>query len=67
MAIKDTDRVARANYKKKITTVQIELYGTDADIKEWVEKIKMNGGSVQGKIKAMIREQLKKRTSFIQP
>ena len=58
MSIKDTDRVARANYKRKITTVQIELYGTDADIKEWVESTKKSGGSVQGQIKAMIRKQI---------
>lgn len=33
MAIKDTDRVARANYKKKVEKLQVELYPTDEDIK----------------------------------
>jgi hypothetical protein len=31
MAIKDTDRKARANYKKKTPVIRIELYGTDED------------------------------------
>lgn len=58
MAIKDTDRKARANYKKKITTVRIELYGTDEDIREHIEKLKEAGESVQGYIKALIRADL---------
>lgn len=33
MAIKDTDRKARANYKKKVDKLQVELYPTDEDIK----------------------------------
>ena len=55
MAIKDTDRKARANYKQKTPVIRIELYGTDADIKEHLEQIKENGGSVQGYIKDLIR------------
>ena len=58
MAIKDTDRKARANYKKKITTVRVELYGTDDDIREHLETIKEAGGSVQGYIKDLIREDM---------
>jgi hypothetical protein len=60
MAIKDTDRKARANYKKKIQTVRIELYGTDDDIREHLEKLKEAGGSVQGYIKDLIRADLDK-------
>ena len=60
MAIKDTDRKARANYKKKIQVVHVELYGTDEDIKEHLENIKAQGGSVQGYIKNLIRNDLKK-------
>ena len=55
MAIKDTDRTARANYKKKVKTVRVELYGTDEDIKEHLERVIENGGSIQGYIKDLIR------------
>lgn len=55
MAIKDTDRKARANYKKKTPVIRIELYGTDDDIREHLENIKGAGGSVQGYIKDLIR------------
>jgi hypothetical protein len=55
MAIKDTDRKARANYKKKITTIRMELYGTDEDIQDHIEKLKGDGISVQGYIKRLIR------------
>ena len=41
MAIKDTDRKARANYKKKVEKLQVELYPTDEDIKNRItERIK---------------------------
>lgn len=58
MAIKDTDRKARANYKKKVVTVRVELYGTDEDIREHIEKLKEAGESVQGYIKDLIRADL---------
>lgn len=60
MAIKDTDRRARANYKKKVVTIRVELYGTDEDIREHIEKIKDAGESVQGYIKDLIRADMKK-------
>ena len=60
MAIKDTDRKARANYKKKTQVVRIELYGTDDDIQEHLEVIKDRGDSVQGYIKDLIRADLLK-------
>ena len=59
MAIKATDRKARANYKKKVTTIRVELYGTDEDIKEHIEKMKDFGESVQGYIKDLIRADMK--------
>lgn len=59
MAIKDTDRTARANYKKKVKTVRVELYGTDEDIKEHLEQVYENGFSIQGYIKDLIREDIK--------
>ena len=37
-----------ANYKKKVVTVRVELYGTDEDIQKFVEKLKNEGVSVQG-------------------
>lgn len=55
MAIKDTDRKARENYKKKVKTVRVELYGTDEDIKEHLERVSEDGGSIQGYIKDLIR------------
>ena len=55
MAIKDTDRKARANYKKKVTTIRVELYGTDEDIKEHIERRKDSGESIQAYIKDLIR------------
>lgn len=55
MAIKDTDRTARANYKKKVKTIRVELYGTDEDIKEHLERVNEAGGSIQGYIKDLIR------------
>lgn len=58
MAIKDTDRQARANYKKKVKTVRVELYGTDEDIKEHLDRLNENGVSIQGYIKDLIRENI---------
>lgn len=55
MAIKDTDRKARANYKKKTPVIRIELYGTDDDIRDHLEAVKGAGLSVQGYIKELIR------------
>lgn len=60
MAIKDTDRKARANYKKKVKTVRVELYGTDEDIKEHLDQLNENGESIQGYIKELIRADIKK-------
>lgn len=61
MAIKDTDRKARANYKKKTQVVRIELYGTDEDIQAHLEAIKANGESVQGYIKSLIRAEMERK------
>ena len=59
MAIKGTDRAERAKYKKKVKTVRVELYGTDEDIKEHLDRIDDAGISLQGYIKNLIREDLK--------
>lgn len=55
MAIKDTDRKARALYKKKVQVIRVELYPTDEDIKEHIGRMKDFGESVQGYIKDLIR------------
>lgn len=57
MSIKDKDRKARANYRKKITELRIELYPTDEDIKSHLEKIQEKKATY---IKRLIREDIKK-------
>jgi predicted transcriptional regulator len=57
MSIKDTDRKARANYKKKITELRIELYPTDEDIKKHLESLTEPKATY---IKRLIREDIKK-------
>lgn len=57
MSIKDTNRKARANYRKKVTEVRIELYPTDEDIKEHLKNLKEPKATY---IKRLIREDIKK-------
>ena len=59
MAIPEKDRKARANYKKNIQRVFLELYGTDADIKEQLDKRKAAGEPVATYIKRIIREDMR--------
>lgn len=61
MAINDSDRKARANYKKKIQRVFLELYGTDADIKARLEERKEAGEPMTTYIKRLIREDMKRK------
>lgn len=61
MAINDSNRTARENYKKKVQRVYIELYPTDADIKERFEARKNAGEPMTTYIKRLIREDMKKR------
>ena len=60
MPIKDKDRKARANYKKKVTVVRIELYLTDEDIKQKLEERIASGEPMATYIKRLIREDIKK-------
>lgn len=60
MPIKDKDRVARANYKKKVTVVRIELYLTDEDIKQKFADRREQGEPTSTYIKRLIREDIKK-------
>ena len=57
MSIKPTDRKARANYRKKITKLTIELYPTDEDIKERLAEISEPKATY---IKRLIREDIKR-------
>lgn len=57
MSIKPTDRKARANYRKKVTELRIELYPTDEDIKKHLENLKEPKATY---IKRLIREDIKK-------
>lgn len=59
MAIPEKDRKARANYKKNIKRVFLELYGTDEDIKERLEERKAAGEPMTTYIKRLIREDMK--------
>lgn len=58
MAIPEKDRNARANYKKNIKRVFLELYGTDEDIKTQLEARKAAGEPVATYIKRLIREDM---------
>ena len=58
MAIPEKARKARANYKKNIKRVFLELYGTDEDIKERLEERKEAGEPMTTYIKRLIREDI---------
>ena len=58
MAIPEKDKEARANYKKNIKRVFLELYGTDEDIKAQLEARKDAGEPVATYIKRLIREDM---------
>ena len=59
MAIKDHDRKARENYRKKVERKYIELYPTDADIKERLAERSAAGEPMATYIKRLIREDMK--------
>ena len=60
MPIKDTDRVARANYKKKLKRIQFDVYPTEEDIKQKLEERSAAGEPLATYIKRLIREDIKK-------
>lgn len=55
MAIKDTDRKARANYAKKCKQINLVLYPTDADILAFFES---TSEPVSTLIKRLLREEI---------
>ena len=59
MAIKDHDRKARENYRKKVERKYIELYPTDADIKKRLAERSEAGEPMATYIKRLIREDMK--------
>lgn len=61
MAIKDKDRKARANYKKKVETLRVELYPTDEDIKNHLAERVEAGEPKAAYIKRLIREDIAHR------
>lgn len=62
MAIKDTNRKARANYKKKIEELRVELYGSDEDIKAQIAERLAAGEKKAAYIKRLIREDIAKKS-----
>ena len=60
MPIKDTDRVARANYKKKLKRIQFDVYPTEEDIKKKLEERSAAGEPLATYIKRLVREDIKK-------
>jgi hypothetical protein len=60
MSIKPTDRKARANYRKKVVELRVELYPTDEDIKNRLQEMLDNGEKKAAYIKRLIREDIKK-------
>lgn len=60
MAIKDTDRKARATYRKKVETLRVELYPTDEDIKARLAERTDAGEAKAAYIKRLIREDIAK-------
>ena len=63
MPIKDTDRVARANYRNKIRRITLEFYLNDHDepLKQHLDNRVSEGETAQGYIKRLIREDLEKQ------
>lgn len=60
MAIKDTDRKARANYKKKVETLRVELYPTDEDIKNRIAEVMGEGEAKAAYVKRLIRDDIER-------
>ncbi len=59
MAIKDKDRKARANYRKKVEKVQFELFPADNDIIQRLEEVKATEGKA-AYIRRLIREDIER-------
>lgn len=58
MAITDAEKRAKAKYRKKVGTIQIELYPNDEDIKKRIAEIVETGEGKATYIKRLIREDI---------
>ena len=56
--INPKDRTARANYKKKVRRIFLELYPTDEDIKQHLDGRAADGEPITTYIKRLIREDM---------
>lgn len=56
----ENERKAKNNYKKKIEELRVELYPTDADIKERIAGRVADGEPKASYIKRLIREDIKR-------
>ena len=62
MSIKDSNRVGRANYRKKVQELRVELYPTDEDIKAQLLRRLETGEPKASYIKRLIREDIQKKS-----
>lgn len=60
MSIKDKDRKARANYRKKVVELRVPLFPTDEDIKTRLEEIQAQGEGKAAYVRRLIREDIAK-------
>lgn len=58
MSIEDRNRKARANYRKKVVELRVELYPTDGDIKDRIADRLKAGEPKAAYIKRLIREDI---------
>lgn len=60
MSIKDTDRVARANYRKKVEELRVSLFPPDQDIKDRLAERTADNEGKATYVKRLIREDIKR-------
>lgn len=58
----DAQKRANAKYKATLPRFKFELYKSDQDIIEHLQKVAESGESKQGYVKRLIREDIKKGT-----
>lgn len=56
MPLTDAQKRAKARYEKKVKTVSLKFYPTEADLVEWMAA----KGNVSGYIKRLIREDMER-------
>lgn len=60
MSIKDTDRVARANYRKKVEELRVSLFPPDQDVKDRLLDRVADGEGKATYVKRLIREDIER-------